>query len=154
VGGRNAVERFSRDRLRAARASAGVTQYALDEGADLPRGTVAQYESALREPTVQALTKLATALGVDPEELRDPGDEDGPTLGDLRVRTGWTQAQFAQRAGLTRGTFAAIERGEHAGPTPGQLTQIAAVLRTTSGDVQAAYDRARAAYLEHRDGGY
>jgi transcriptional regulator with XRE-family HTH domain len=156
VGGSKAVQQFSRTRLRDVRKQARLTQYALDQAAGLPHGTVAQYES-VREPTVTALTKLAAALGVAPDDLRDAADQGEESLGDLRVQTGLTQAQFAHRAGLTRSTYATIERGEHGEPTAEQFARIAQVLTTdglgvTAGDVQAAYDRARATHLEKADG--
>lgn len=157
MGGRKGVERFSRARLVEARQAAGLTQWGLDAAARLPRGSVAQYES-VREPTTGALSALATALGVDFDDLREPSDQAGPWLSDLRMRhTRLTQAQLAARAGLSRSTYRAIERGEHGNPTPEQTARIAAALTTdetavSAGEVLAAYALARRCYVESLDG--
>ena len=47
----------------------GLSQRMLEEAAGLPRGTIAQYEQGNRVPRLEALIRIADALGLTLDEL-------------------------------------------------------------------------------------
>lgn len=58
--------------VREARQRKGLTQEALALEADMKRSYLSELEAGKRNPTVRALGRLATALGVEPAELLRP----------------------------------------------------------------------------------
>ncbi|MDQ6836046.1 MAG: helix-turn-helix domain-containing protein [Actinomycetota bacterium] len=85
---------------------------------------------------------LARALETTPWSLTTVTPEDA-TLADLRCWRGLSQAELAERSGLVRTTYAAVERGELP-LRPDVASRIAKALGrgTTTADVEAAYRRA------------
>ena len=62
----------------------------------------------------------------------------GVTLKRLRTERGWTQAQLAQRAGLTQGYVAKIERAENApDPALSVVLKLARALDVSIGELVA-----------------
>lgn len=94
-------------------------------------------------PSPRRLVALAKVLGVSPWELTTITPEVA-TLADLRSWAGLSQAQLAERAGMVRSTYAALERGELS-LRPDITARIAKGLgkATKPADVEAAYHRAR-----------
>lgn len=59
------------DRIRAARKKAGMTQAELASKLGLPWQSISQWERDARNPKIEALEKIAMALQVNVDELRD-----------------------------------------------------------------------------------
>jgi transcriptional regulator with XRE-family HTH domain len=148
VVGQNAVAGFDPDKLRAARAAAGLSQRALARRAGVPTTTIAKWEGGFHRPYAGKLAALALALGVPPAALTasDPGAGAG-TLAQLRVAAGLTQQEAASRAGLVRTRYSAIERGEIATVSEEVVDRIADVLAVTLAQVRTAHALSRAVYL-------
>jgi transcriptional regulator with XRE-family HTH domain len=62
------IQLFGRN-IRAFREQRGLTQEQLALEAGMKRSYVSELERGLRNPTVRALGRLASALGIDPAEL-------------------------------------------------------------------------------------
>ena len=131
---------LSPERLRAVRERNGLERRHLAEAVGGHVNEIDAYENGRNRPDPARLKKLADALGVDPLDLLEPGIP--VTLAVLRERAGLTQAQAAQRAGMTRSTWAACERGEtRIGPA--RAAQMADAL-TVEGVVTSAEQVAEA----------
>jgi transcriptional regulator with XRE-family HTH domain len=150
VVGQNAVAEFDPDRLRAARAAAGLSQRELAARARVPSTTIAKWEGGFHRPYAGKLADLAAALGVSPTALTRHGGAGPRTLAQLRVAAGLTQQAAAAHAGLVRTRYSAIERGETAAVAEDVVAAIAAALAVTEAQVRTAHAHARAAHLEQR----
>lgn len=126
VVGRTGVT-ISRERLRAARERKGLNQRQLADQIGVHPSDISAYETGRSRPDPATLRRLADALQVDPLDLLQPGTP--VTLQVLRFRAGLTQAETATAAGLTRSTYAAIERGDTR-LGPGRAEPIARALTT------------------------
>ncbi|MGH3737260.1 MAG: helix-turn-helix domain-containing protein [Micromonosporaceae bacterium] len=101
---------IARERLRDARQQRGLSQRELAELVGVYGSDISAYETGRTRPDPATLRRLAAALDLDPLDLLDP---DTPvSLPVLRSRAGLTQAAVAAAAGLSRSTYAAIERGD------------------------------------------
>jgi transcriptional regulator with XRE-family HTH domain len=147
VGGRQGATGFDGARLRALRHHANLSQRELGEriGADFT--VIANYENGRAAPRVDRLGQLALALGVSPADLL-PDDYGVESLERLRVQAGMLQADVAERAGMTRTKYAAIERGQTATISQADARMLAAILEVDLEQVLAAQAVARAAFLD------
>jgi transcriptional regulator with XRE-family HTH domain len=147
VGGRQGATGFDGARLRALRHLAKLSQRELGEriGADFT--VIANYENGRAAPRVDRLGQLALALGVSPADLL-PDDYGVESLERLRVQAGMLQADVAERAGMTRTKYAAIERGQTATISPADARVLAAILEVDLEQVLTAQAVARAAFLD------
>jgi transcriptional regulator with XRE-family HTH domain len=145
VAGQNAVPNFDPSRLRDLRHAAGLTQVELALRAGLPPHTVVQYENGHRSPFASRLAELADALGVSPAQLTSAGGT--TTLSQLRINAGLTQRTAADRAGLVRTRYSAIERGEIAAVDDVVMASIAEALGVSVRQARIAHAEARASYL-------
>jgi transcriptional regulator with XRE-family HTH domain len=145
VAGQNAVPNFEPGRLRDLRRAAGLTQEELDDRAGLPPHTVVQYENGHRAPYASRLAALAAALGVTAVDLTTA--DRAVTLAQLRHNAGLTQSAAAQRAGLVRTRYSAIERGEVATVDADAMTRIAKALGATPSQVRLAHGHSRSHHL-------
>lgn len=143
AGGRQGAAEFDPGRLRAARMAAKLTQTALAAAADVHPNEVGYWEAGTRVPQVETVAALARALGVSPADLLEPSIGGRPTLRQLRVAAGLSQEQAADRAGLQKHRYAALERGEAARLTDAEIAALAHALDVGS-------DRARAAHAASR----
>ncbi len=146
--GQNAVPNFEPGKLRRLRREANLTQEQLAVRAGLPPRTVVQYENGHRAPFANRLAVLARALGVPPAELTAAPVAD--TLAQLRINVGLTQQAAAERAGLVRSRYSAIERGEVAAVDEDVVARIAGAFGVTAAQVRTAHARARSIYLARR----
>jgi transcriptional regulator with XRE-family HTH domain len=137
---------FDPDRLRNARIQAGLTQAELARLVGTDHTVIARYEAGERTPYVERLATLAAALGITPAALTQ-GNEIG-NLAQLRSRAGLSQNTTAQRAGLVRTTYAAIERGEIATLDTDTATRLAAALEVDPKVILSAHSIARAEHLQ------
>lgn len=146
VGGRQGAAGFDGTRLRSLRRAAKLSQRELADmiGADSP--VIANYENGRALPRVDRLRELATALGVDPSELL-PSGVGVSSLERLRVRAGLLQADVAERAGMTRTKYAAIERGQTATIGADDAHALAAVLEVDVDGILIAQALARASFV-------
>jgi transcriptional regulator with XRE-family HTH domain len=149
VAGKNAVPNFEPTRLRGLRLAASLTQEGLAELAGLPPHTIVQYENGHRAPYATRLAALAAALGVAPSQLTST--EGVETLAQLRINAGLTQQAAANRAGLVRTRYSAIDRGEIATMDDTVAARIAAVFAVTRAQVRTGHALVRASYLVNRD---
>jgi transcriptional regulator with XRE-family HTH domain len=138
---------FDPERLRELRVEVGLTQRELAERTGTDHTTIAKYETGDRIPFVERLAALAAALGVTPSHLT--AMKDG-TLAELRTLAGLSQQGLAQRAGLVRTRYSAIERGEVATLDPDIAARIARALNLTPAQVITAHSASRAAHERHR----
>jgi transcriptional regulator with XRE-family HTH domain len=96
---------------------------------------------------VETVAALAKAMRIPPDRLLTC-EAGRPSLAELRTMAGLNQRQAAANAGrMTRGTYAAIERGEVAMPSDAQLASIAEALDTSLDQVRVAHGVSRAGYL-------
>ena len=147
IGGRQGATGFDGARLRALRHRAKLSQRELGEriGADFT--VIANYENGRAAPRVDRLGQLALALGASPADLL-PDDYRVESLERLRVQAGMLQADVAERAGMTRTKYAAIERGQTATISPADARVLAAILEVDLEQVLTAQAVARAAFLD------
>ena len=147
IGGRQGATGFDGARLRALRHRAKLSQRELGEliGADFT--VIANYENGRAAPRVDRLGQLAQALGASPADLL-PDDYGVESLERLRVQAGMLQADVAERAGMTRTKYAAIERGQTATISQADARMLAAILEVDLEQVLAAQAVARAAFLD------
>jgi len=139
---------FDADRLRQLRIAARLTQRELAQRAGTDRATIAEYESGTGAPFYDRLALLASALGVAPADLTQAG---AGSLVELRVAAGLTQEAAAERAGLIRTRYSALERGEVASLDPAIAARLADTFGVTTAQVTSAHSLSRAVYLErHR----
>jgi len=108
---------------------------------------IANYENGRAAPRVDRLGQLALALGVSPADLL-PTEHDLESLERLRVQAGLLQAEVAERAGMTRTKYAAIERGQTATISPADAQTLAEILDVDVDEVLAAQAVTRAAFLD------
>lgn len=146
VGGRQGATGFDGARLRALRHRAKLSQRQLGAliGADLT--VIANYENGRAVPRVDRLGQLAVALGASPADLL-PADYRVESLERLRVQAGKLQAEVAERAGMTRTKYAAIERGQTATVSPADAATLASILDVDVEQVLAAQAVARADFV-------
>ena len=137
MAGQTGVIHVSGPRLRQARLDAGYpTQAALAEALGWQgKGPISAYENGARRPDVQTLARIARQLEVDPVDLLEPGTP--LTLEILRIRTGLTQAQLADRLGMSRTWWAAVETGNLALQAE-QVDRVADALGVDTAGVFAA----------------
>ena len=57
--------------IKAARQKAGMKQAELASKLGLPQQSISQWERNVRNPKIESLEKIATALEIDVDELRD-----------------------------------------------------------------------------------
>jgi transcriptional regulator with XRE-family HTH domain len=142
---------FDGRRLRVARRAAGLTQRELARRLRTTDTVVALWETGRRAPLTDRLPELARVVGVRPADLL-AADADGAagapaTLAQLRELAGMLQQQLADRAGLVRRTYSALERGEIATLSPRDADALAAALGVEPTEVRAAHASGRAAFL-------
>ena len=147
VGGRRGGTGFDGARLRALRHRAKLSQRALAARIGADETVIANYENGRAAPRVDRLGQLAFALGASPADLL-PADYEVESLERLRVQAGMLQAEVAERAGMTRTKYAAIERGQTATISPADARTLAAILEVDLDQVLDAQAVARAAFLD------
>jgi transcriptional regulator with XRE-family HTH domain len=123
------------DRLKAARRNAGLTQADLAKRIGVSQARISSWEQGERHPDAFRLHGLAKALELDVLDLLPKGAP--VTLRVLRLRVGLNQAELAQRLGMPRSTWSAIERGELAVPTD-DIGRLAKLLGVDAARVVAA----------------
>ena len=138
------VGEFAPDRLRAAMGRAGLSVGRLANAAGLKRQSASAILNGRRVPTASTVGRLAAAVGVAPAELLA---EDGDDIRALRLAAGLTQHQAADRAGLTRSSWAMHETGKVASLDDEQAGRIAAALGTDAQTVAVAHARTRQTQL-------
>lgn len=135
------MQHFSPQLLRQIRHQAGLTQEALAERAGIARTNYVNLETGARTPGPTTLTRLATALGLQPHQLSGITPYLA-TLRDLREWAGLSQTETAHAAGwASPTTYARIERGQ-APLDAERIGALAAVLRVTAKELLAAAERA------------
>lgn len=86
---------------------------------------------------------MTLAFDSVPKRMRR-SDQPQPALGkairQLRLKRRMTQEDLAHAAGVTTGTLSLVERG-HANPTWGTVTNIAAALNVSMGELGKLTDR-------------
>ena len=138
---------FDGARLRALRHRANLSQRALGARIGTDETVIANYENGRAAPRVDRLGQLALALGASPADLL-PGDHELDSLERLRVQAGMLQADVAERAGMTRTKYAAIERGQTATISASDARTLATILDVGVEQVLSAQAVARAAFLD------
>lgn len=78
------------------------------KGAGVSEATAKAWETGTRAPNPATQVRLADALGLDFEDLEQPGPADAEDLRRLRESLGLTQAEAARRLGIDA---SALKRG-------------------------------------------
>lgn len=142
--GRASAHGFSPDVLIDLRRSAGLSQAALARAVGVSAVSVRSWESGRKIPQADALGRLATvfseALSSD-VTVADFVDipESGRTLADWRVLCALTQAEAANRSGLSPSHYGGLERGESA-LSAHTASRIAHALGITTEEAMSASD--------------
>lgn len=123
------------ERLRAAREQAGLSQRQLAAAVGVNQQRISAWEKGKRHPLAGSLFRLMSVLDVDVMALLPQGAPE--TLWVLRQRAKLTQAALAEKSGVPRTTWAALELGVFA-VRPEQAGRLAGALKTTSAAVIAA----------------
>ncbi|WP_424184231.1 Scr1 family TA system antitoxin-like transcriptional regulator [Actinokineospora sp. G85] len=106
--------RIRRARMRRGWTARDLADRCLDSGfAGLSRGTIAKIESGIRRSiSAEEVAVLARVLDVPETELTTPPPWDlGASIREARLAQKLTQQQVAERAGVSRTTLQALERG-------------------------------------------
>jgi transcriptional regulator with XRE-family HTH domain len=119
------------ERMRAARASAGLSQVALSEATQLDRAAISFLERAERCPDLSTLVRVGRALGVTPSELlrgvgegtthferpsyegvsAEPAARLGANLRAARIQAELSQEALGYEAAVDRAAISVYERG-------------------------------------------
>lgn len=145
---RGGAKGFAGELLRTNRLRAGVSQARLAAIVGVSSTSIGAYERGTQTPGPHTLSLLADALGVTVETLTAI-DPEQAGLAQLRYQAGLTQAEVGAHLNLRPSSFPGIERAERA-LTPGQVTILAKVFDVQPVEIQAAWDRTRAALRTHR----
>jgi transcriptional regulator with XRE-family HTH domain len=140
--------RFSADALRDARLVAGYSRAELGQRVGVSAASVKAWETGARAPKTSTQAQLAQVLGLGFDDLEQPGPADAADLRRLRESLGWTQAQAAQRLGLSASALKRVEAGEELPPDPRRMARVyqvtaaelAAVVRGTGLQVGRSQD--------------
>jgi transcriptional regulator with XRE-family HTH domain len=107
------VTNFLPEEFRAARVAARWSQERLAEQLGVDRTLIAHWESGRRSPDVDVLDASEVLFGVSAGSLRGaPEVAASEGLGAVRLGRSLSQAEVAERLGLSRSGYAGIERGE------------------------------------------
>ncbi len=98
---------FRADALRESRIRAGLSQEAVAKLVGVSSWTYGQWETGRATPLAGRLMRLAASVGGDVADLVGPPK----TLADYRVLAGLSQADLAERIGVSRATVAGWEQG-------------------------------------------
>jgi len=98
--------------IRAARQNNGLTQSELAERAGVSQPLIARIESNDVDPTIDTLYRVVSALNGSSSELeeKDVKISMPSVLKDARKRTGYTQGELADAAGVSQPLISRIER--------------------------------------------
>lgn len=139
---RRPLEGFEPTRLLEARMAKGYSQGELALRASVSSASISAWEVGRSTPQVDRLSRVAVVLGVGMGDLiRVPQNEQ--KLVNLRELDGCTQAQLAQRIGISTPMLAALERG-HASMTGKVRSALARELGLGESAIEQAFVRGRA----------
>jgi transcriptional regulator with XRE-family HTH domain len=137
------------ERMRSARASAGLSQVALSEATQLDRAAISFLERAERCPDLSTLVRVARALEVTPSELlkgvgegggrrferpsyegvgSDPAARLGANLRAARIQADLSQEALGYEADVDRAAISVYERGGR-GPNLRTVLKLARALK-------------------------
>jgi transcriptional regulator with XRE-family HTH domain len=136
------------ERMRAARASAGLSQVALSEATQLDRAAISFLERAERCPDLSTLVRVGRALGVTPSDLlkgvgegtrrfdrpsydgvsAEPAARLGANLRAARIQADLSQETLGYEAEVDRAAISVYERGGR-GPNLRTVLKLARALQ-------------------------
>jgi transcriptional regulator with XRE-family HTH domain len=117
-------------RVKELREARGLTKAGLARLAGVTPTAIGHYERG-RVPRMDIRPRLAAALGVGVGDLDPPAA--GSPLRRLREARGWTQAELARRAGVSRDAVLRVERGR--APVADTARKLAAALGSGAADL-------------------
>lgn len=138
---RRPLEGFEPKRLSDARQAKKLSQGELALRASVSSASISAWEVGRTTPQVDRLQRVAKVLGVEMAKLIQVPEGDRKLV-NLRELAGRTQAQLAQRAGISTPLLAALERG-HASLTDAVRARLAVELGLPAAVVAEAYERGR-----------
>lgn len=139
------------ERMRTARAAAGLSQVALSQATELDRAAISFLERAERCPDLSTLVRVASALGVTPSHLLEgvgkagkrvferPSYDGlaaesaarlGANLRAARVQAGFSQETLGYEAEVDRAAISVYERGGR-GPNLRTVLKLARALQVS-----------------------
>ena len=133
---------FAPAALVSARETAGLSLQQLAGLLGTRTARIAGWESGQHLPTSKTLARMARVLRVSVDDLRGRDPRRPFTVADQRYWLGLTQAEVANRAGLTQHAYADLEHG--APLTEDVAHRVAAALRVTVEELRARHAAARA----------
>ena len=116
--------RFSPYALRDARERVGWTRAQLGEQDGVSAATVKAWETGARAPKPATQVRLAEVLGLDYEDLEQPGPSDADDLRRLRESLGLTRAEAARRLGIDPSALKRVEAGAELPPDPKRMARV------------------------------
>ena len=105
--GHPTIASFKHEKLRRLRVQAGHTQAAMAERLGISAWSYQTWESGQHTPRPDRLVELVAILGCELTDLVDAPE----TLADYRTLAGYTQADLADKVGVSRVTVAQWEAG-------------------------------------------
>lgn len=135
------MEGFKPSRLLEARLAKGFSQGELALRASVSSASISAWEVGRTTPQVDRLRRVVQVLGLEMADLIHVPEAERKLV-NLRELTGWTQAQLAQRVGISTPLLAALERG-HASLTVDVGERLASELKLPASVVAEAFERGR-----------
>lgn len=118
------------------RKSVGLTQAQLAEKLGVSQPQISFWESGDSEPSDEMLQKISITLGVElPKGISAAGFDLASWLRAGREKTGLSQAQFAEKIGVSPLTIYFIERGDTKSPHASTLERIQKILGKLPGEI-------------------
>lgn len=127
VMGRSGLAGWRPEKLREAREAAGLSMSALARRAGVSQPMMSRYERGESAPSVEALARIAAALGKRPADFLDP---EVRGMAALRAARGLSQQDVVEQAGipeLTTGAYSHWETGRVRRIRSGDVEKLAAL---------------------------
>lgn len=116
------------ERIRIIRKQKGLTQKELAKMVELSANAMINYETNKRTPSLEAIDRIAVALGVEPTDLIKGHEQSqerqnnttgvlGGIIRDIRKKQGLTQQELAAKAEISRNALINYEAGTRTPPT-------------------------------------
>lgn len=125
--GRSGLAGWRPEKLREAREAAGLSMSALARRAGVSQPMMSRYERGESAPSVEALARIAAALGKRPADFLDP---EVRGMAALRAARGLSQQDVVEQAGipeLTTGAYSHWETGRVRRIRSGDVEKLAAL---------------------------
>ncbi len=146
---RAGVYGFSSATLRRIMSRLGVQPDELAESVGVSRQSVSAWLNSTTVPSAPSLAAVASALGVNVEELTPGLDEEAIQIADLRARGGKSQSAAAGALSISRTSLGEFERGQRRELPDSVADAMAELYGVSRGVVDSAWENTRSARVRH-----